>query len=315
MPGSLKALILAAGLGTRLRPLTDIYPKPLMPFCGTTPIDIWLNRLYDAAITDIAINTHYHADAIEQHIQQGGPRLPLHISHEMGEILGTGGCYNPLRTWLGTDAVLVVNGDVISDVDLLALIKLYARGSFAAVLSVLPYALGGGKAVFHQDGLVIDIAKTGPAAASAGTFACAYILGPEIIDLLPTSGSFDIVEFGLRPALHQGLKIASYQHSGIWHDIGTPQQYATAIWSCLRGNWNFNQKLSGHTRRQDGIYVSPKAAVNALAHLAEDAVVEDHAVVAAGAMLRRSIILPHTKIAAGEDVQNSIIAPIGRIPV
>src|SRR4051812_38455198 len=112
MPRGLKGVVLAAGFGTRLRPLTELYPKPLIPFAGTTPLELALWQLGRAGIDENAVNSHHRPDLIDAYVASNPLKQKLKVSHET-EILGTGGCYNPLRAWQGDNDLVVLNGDVV----------------------------------------------------------------------------------------------------------------------------------------------------------------------------------------------------------
>ena len=103
-----KAIVLAAGLGTRLRPLTAACPKPLMPVWGETMLGRMVALLRSWGVTDIAVNCHYLHEQIEKWCGENGCRA-VHES----QILGTGGVLNPLRDWIGDDDFFLVNGDIV----------------------------------------------------------------------------------------------------------------------------------------------------------------------------------------------------------
>jgi NDP-sugar pyrophosphorylase family protein len=103
-----KAVVLAAGLGTRLRPFTCAVPKPLLPVWGDTMLSRVVRHLRDLGVKDIAVNCHYLADQVKEWCAANGC-LAVHEP----EILGTGGVLNPLRGWIGDDDFYLVNGDIV----------------------------------------------------------------------------------------------------------------------------------------------------------------------------------------------------------
>jgi MurNAc alpha-1-phosphate uridylyltransferase len=107
-----RAMVLAAGFGTRMRPLTDALPKPLVPVAGKALIDHVLDRLADAEVTTAVVNVHHMADAIEQHLK-GRTRPKILISDERGELLGTGGGVVKALPLLGDKPFFHVNSDTI----------------------------------------------------------------------------------------------------------------------------------------------------------------------------------------------------------
>src|SRR6185295_12929441 len=107
-----RAMVLAAGLGTRMRPLTDKLPKPLVPGAGKALIDHVLDRLADAGVTKAVVNVHHMADAIEEHLK-GRTRPKIAISDERGELLDTGGGVVKALKTLGDTPFFHVNSDTI----------------------------------------------------------------------------------------------------------------------------------------------------------------------------------------------------------
>ena len=107
-----RAMVLAAGLGTRMRPLTDTLPKPLVPVAGKALIDHVLDRLADAGVAEAVVNVHHMADAIEQHVK-GRTRPKIEISDERGELLDTGGGVVKALKALGDAPFFHLNSDTI----------------------------------------------------------------------------------------------------------------------------------------------------------------------------------------------------------
>jgi mannose-1-phosphate guanylyltransferase len=292
-----KGVVLAAGLGTRLKPLTERWPKPLVPFCGTTPLLLALRRLHQAGIADIAVNTHYLGDQVQAALMARPFGLSPRVSHEK-EILGTGGVYNPLRDWQGSADLVVINGDVVSDIDVESVVAVHRQSDAVATMALLPEVLPGESAVFFEDGRVVAIGKSGPGGAQRGNFACVQILSRSFVDLLPSTGSFDVISQGYQKALEAGMRVAALVHRGIWHDIGSVQRYAAGVFDVLTRQGG----LAALGIDPRGVTVTP-----------EGGVIEDGAEVGAGAVVERSIVLPGGKVAAGEHVKSLIIASTGRI--
>ena len=225
----IKGMVLAAGFGTRLRPITNLYPKPLVPFLGSTPLELATRRLSDAGIEEVAINGHYLAEQIESFVRSGkkqGKRL--HYSFEP-EILGTGGAYNPIRPWLGTEHhLLAYNGDVLTHIDLTALIQFHFDGKFVATMAVLPKPIAEESGVYCSHDQVLGFGKSPPDKTTARNFACVQILSPQFLQQLPTEGSFDIISQGYQPILNQGLKVGAFLYDGYWEDIRNLRIYLSA---------------------------------------------------------------------------------------
>jgi NDP-sugar pyrophosphorylase family protein len=131
-----KAMILAAGFGTRLKPLTDAEPKPLVKVNGTPMIEFVIERLVEFGIKEIVINTHYLAEQIEFYFRENDFGVKITLSHEK-EILGTGGGIKNAEKFLKSeDAFIVHNVDVLSDIDFGKMADFHFRKSAFATLAV-----------------------------------------------------------------------------------------------------------------------------------------------------------------------------------
>lgn len=294
-----KGLVLAAGFGSRLRPLTDVWPKPLIPFLGTNPLLVALNILRQAGIFEIAVNTHYQAEKIHRVLSSNPYGLSCVVSHE-AEILGTGGVYNPLRGWLGDSDLVVINGDIVSNIDVKSAMIRHQSSQAIATMVVLPNVISGENAVFFRDNRVLTIGKNGPTGTQAGNFACAQILTPKFLELLPKTGTFDIISSGYKKAFEIGSPIGAVVHQGIWHDIGSIQKYAHAVFDLLK----HKVICSELGIDLDRVKVTP-----------EGGVIELGAIVGKGASIGRSIVLPGGVVAAHESIDSLVIIENTRIPL
>ena len=223
--------VLAAGFGTRLRPLTSRLPKPMIRFFGAPLLDLALFRFRSAGISDIAVNAHYLAKEIESGLKASPWGEDVKLSIENPVILGRGGAYIPLRNWFGKKTIVAYNGDIISDIDIAAALAHHRAMRATATMVVLPKPLGRDNAVYcADDGRIGTIAKAPPARGGPWTargFACLQILEPEFLDFLPQEGESDILD-AYAQAITGGHTVTSFVHSGFWHDLGSPTQLLQA---------------------------------------------------------------------------------------
>lgn len=269
-------MILAAGLGTRLRPLTLELPKPLLPV-GDRPAIAHVADALSRAVGALVVNTHHRAEAF------AGLTLALpHVALHEPEILGTAGGVANARRWLGDGDVLVWNGDIVADVDVAA--ALAARRAVGALASwvVAPRAPGEGTVGVSRDGFVVRVRGSVVGdEARGGDFLGISALSPELVATLPREGC--LVGDVLEPALTRGGRVAVAWHEGPWDDIGTLATYAAANARWLGARASF---------------VAPGATV-APGRDVTGSVVGDGAVVAASAT--RSIVMPGARVDAPVD--------------
>lgn len=220
------AIVLAAGLGTRLRPLTDHIPKPLLNIGDKRLIDFPLAQLARAGVHDVVINLHYKGDAIHDYVGDG-QRYGLHVRYSAEPaLLGTGGGIKQAATSL-TDAstFFVMNGDIFCDLDLRALLHAHEQSPHAAATLAI-------RALRKNDTytpLRID-SKGQLASIGEGTdhYTGIMIGTTRLLDQLPPAGQPScLVQQGLHPLLKNGGVISTYRHVGMWNDVGTPEDLAT----------------------------------------------------------------------------------------
>lgn len=225
----LKALVLAAGHGTRLKPLTNDTPKPFLPFFGPTIADFAIHRIQQAGINDIAINI-CHLHEISRRKLQHPFHSEIHVSHE-STLLGTAGAVDGIRTWLGKSDLLIINGDVIADFNISNLVEkhYYAQKNQGAVatMAVLPLLVPQKNPIYVSQNQELTGISTPPKKENmdrACTFACAHIISREFIERVPKNEASEIIPI-YQKFLEENRKITTVFHEGYWRDLGTPLDY------------------------------------------------------------------------------------------
>jgi len=235
----MKAMILAAGLGTRLRPLTDNRPKALVEVGGRTLLEITLARLRGFGVHDVIINAHHFADQIAKYLEaKNNFGMHIEISRE-DVLLDTGGGLKKAAYFFQeTDEPFVLhNVDVISAIDLGRMVQFHTTHRGLATLAVQDrktsryllfddeFRLCGRKS--GKDGTT-EIAR--PAANLQPLAFCGiHIISPRLLNMLAEEGAFPIIASYLR-LTGAGEEILGFPaHEYYWHDLGTPQNVATVI--------------------------------------------------------------------------------------
>ena len=216
----MKAFLLAAGLGTRLRPLTDELPKCLVEVGGRPMLDLWLDALASAGVEDVLVNTHHLAPLVEAHVagRSAGPRV--HLRHEP-VLLGSGGTLLSNRAFVDEeDFFLVVNADNLTDFDLGRLVAAHRGGDAEATLAVFraprPSECGIVEVV---DGMVVGFAEKPHEPRGDLANAGLYAFAPSVLDDLDGPLPRDI-GFDLLPRLVGRARVVPIGDS-YFADIGT----------------------------------------------------------------------------------------------
>ncbi|HEX6589787.1 MAG TPA: sugar phosphate nucleotidyltransferase [Longimicrobiales bacterium] len=232
-------MIFAAGLGTRLRPLTNTIPKALVPVAGVAMLERVARRLIDAGADRLVINAHHHADQIARFIdERDGFGVECRLSIEEGEPLETGGGLlraHQLGYFRGDRPIVVHNADVFTDFPIDTLLESHRASDALATLAVMDRDKSRAL-IFDDDGLCGAVGRDGSvtmARAPHGELAhlgyCGvHACSPELLERITETGVFSIVWPWLRLA-GAGARVAAHRVDGArWIDIGSPEKLAEA---------------------------------------------------------------------------------------
>ncbi len=219
------AMVMAAGLGTRMRPLTATRPKPLIEVAGKPLIDHVFDRLRTAGVTNVVVNVHYLADALEMHLATIGDALSVVVSDERDLLLETGGGLIRAEPMIGSDPFLAVNSDnfwIDGSSDTLRLLASHWReADMDALLLLVPQARAGnhtGQGDFHMDaGGRLSRRRTGRVAPFVYTGI--QMVSKRLLRDAP-EGPFSTNILWDR-AIKEGRCFGTV-HQGLWFDVGTP---------------------------------------------------------------------------------------------
>jgi len=227
----MRALILAAGEGTRLRPLTADRPKPMVPVGGRPVLEHLVALLRQHDIDEVAVNLHYQPDAITDYFGDG-QRFGVRITYSRErELLGSAGAVKQLESFF-TDTFVVIYGDVLTNLDLTAVIDRHRARK--AVGTVVLYEVDDparcGIVALDTDGSIARFVEKPPPGTASGNLANAgiYVLEPDVLELIPSGEPFD---FGLDLfplLLKRELPLYGYRTPDYVLDIGSPERYAQA---------------------------------------------------------------------------------------
>lgn len=224
----MKAMILAAGAGTRLRPLTTLRPKPLFPVCTVPLLGITVSQLRKAGIGDMIVNSHHLSRHIESFLEyHTPPGISLSHSHEP-LLLGTGGAIKKVEGFWEDHPFIVVNGDILHTIDLRAAYQAHLESNNLVTLVLHDYPRFN-QVEIDQEGNIIGIrnrrVREAASATSIRAFTGIHIISPTLLAEIPSNCYVDSIELYLGLAA-RGLKVRGYQsRNHYWCDIGTPDDY------------------------------------------------------------------------------------------
>lgn len=219
----MKALLLSAGLGTRLGDITKEIPKVLVKVNNKPILQYHLENLKKNGITDIAINTHYMSEKIKEYFGDGGKfGVRINYSYEP-KILGTSGSLNNFREYFN-DTFLVIYADVLADFDIKKVLNVHKKNKAIATMVVDKARPFKDKGLIKINGEKVEGSVEKPKSDIPNSYINSglYILEPEVIEKIP-SGNSDFVR-DIFPALANGGRVFCSKHEGYIFDIGTPEE-------------------------------------------------------------------------------------------
>jgi NDP-sugar pyrophosphorylase family protein len=301
MKSEINVFILAAGLGERLRPVTEYIPKPLLPVLGKPVLRSILEQVSSLSMDKLGINVHYKKETITAWINGSAYRDSVTVFPE-DTILGTGGALKNAELFLGDNAFLIHNSDVISDIDLAGLVEFHGASKNLITLAVHDYQRFN-TVVVDDEGLFNGIKGSeilsGKQKLRAFTGIAVY--EPDFLQYLP-SGVSGIVDAWIK-ANESGQRVGTYDVSGCyWRDIGSLSSYASAVIDALRAD---GETVFIHHSAEDCRNITMDGYV----------VLEKQVKLGKGASLRNCIVLPEGSADAGEQYENCILGPDFKIPL
>lgn len=300
----MKALVLAAGFGTRLKPFTEHCPKPLIPVLNVPSLFYAFALLKESGVTEIVCNIHHHAAEIRKAVDAFDfGKLRITFSEETS-ILGTGGGLKKCEPLLGDDDFLLVNSDIISDIDFAALVGSHRMSGVAGTLALYETPDAGTiGAVGVENGLVRDFRNmrlTG--LLSSLIYTGTAVLSPAIFAHLK-KGFSSIVDTGFTGLIDNG-GLGAYLHGGSWMDIGTLESYCRAN----TATGMLPELLAGRVRAAIGMMprrIAADAAIDAGASVVRSSV-GSGCTVGRGAAVENSVLLPGAVVEPGETLSSAI---------
>jgi len=229
----MKAFLLAAGHGTRLRPHTDLLPKCLLPIRGVPMLEIWLALCRQNGISEVLVNTHAHSAAVVDFLKTWRDGLKVHVVEET-ELFGSAGTLRENRNWIGRENKFwVFYADVLTCADLSSMLRLHSPSTAATIGTYsVPDPKRCGIVELDDTGIVTSFVEKPSEPRSNLAFAGIMIATQQLLDAIPEKRGADIA-FDVLPLLT--LKMRAYQISDYLLDIGTQEnyEYAQTSWPGL----------------------------------------------------------------------------------
>jgi len=309
-----KAMIMAAGVGSRLGPLSNVLPKPLVPIVNTPAMDILVKHLISYGIKDVIANTYYKAEDIKNHYSQNASEINFQFITEK-ELSGTAGGVKKCQFFFDKEHdFIIMSGDGLTDIDINKAYESHKNSGSIATIVV--------KNVEHKDvnkyGIIVQD-KNGfvesfqekPSMEEAKSNLAntgIYIFSYDIFNFIPENTFYDFAKNVFPSLMKQGIKINTYVHNGYWSDIGSIEQYKLSNADIL--NKKVKSFIPDVIKTEYGQYVyGDNLIMKQGAKIEGNCVIGNNCTLGRNCIIRNSILWDNIKTEDNIIIENSVILP------
>ena len=326
-------MVLAAGFGTRLQPLTRVLPKPMFPVLGRPLLSHIFDLLLSANITETAVNIHHLPECIVNYFNnERSLQLNLHFSREE-RILGTAGGIKKMQSFLKDDPFILINSDIITDIDLNQVIDFHEQNNSKLTLvvrrdnSVEQYD----PIEICEDGRIVHFigasSKNLPENTAQVMFTGIQVIDPEIFERIPSGQFYGTTEDVFPKMVEDGLPVYGYLHKGYWKDMGNRENYLQVNIDALDGkvwlkgmpSYDSNEHLiippvliGNNCRISESAQIGPHTIIGPNCTikngtLIENSILWEGATIGSDSKITRSIIAQNSTVDTGKDINEKSV--------
>lgn len=321
-----KAMIMAAGLGTRLYPLTGLTAKPMAPILNRPVMEHMLRLLHRHGVREVAVNLHYHPDIIRTYFGDGsefGIDLRYNLEHEL---LGTAGGVGAFRDMFADGTFVVVSGDGLTDIDITAFVAAHRAFGGVATMAVKEVADPSlyGVVVADAEGRITGFQEKPPVAEALSRWCnCGiYAFEPQVFDYIPAGVFTDWAKDVFPALLADGVPFYRWEMRAYWNDVGNIEQYRLGNFDALLGRVALDKPgreiapgiwAGEGTMIDPGAHLEPPVLIGAGCLIEADArligplIIGDGCIIERGAVLDGVIHWDSVKVGQGSRVVGSIV--------
>ncbi len=312
-----KAMVLAAGFGTRLRPLTQVLPKPMIPVMHQPLLAHNLNHLRAAGIRDITVNLHHLPDQVTGFFGDGNKLgIDLHYSREE-KILGTAGGIKAAEKFLTGGTFIVMNSDILADVDLKRVLEFHRKKKSCLTLVVRQDAAPEkyDPIEIRQDGRIVHFIGASsmelPDETTRVMFTGIQIMEPEIFERIPHGQFYGTAQDVFPEMIRDGLPVFGFLHGGYWKDLGNRETYLEVHHDVLDGRVSVRPPVlqaQASTTLTPPVVLGTDCKIDPKARVGPYAVLGNGCRIGAGAAIAHSVLWNDVRIEANATVSGSVLA-------
>lgn len=305
----MKAMVLAAGVGSRLDPLTMQLPKPLVPVANRPVMQHILSLLKKHGFEDVISNLHYQPEKIERFFGDGSSlELNLQFRTEK-ELSGDAGGVRACKDFLGHDTFVVLMGDLLTDTNLTRIVEEHKRKKALATIAVkqVQDVSQFGVAIFDNEGFINGFQEKPSLSEALSNFASTgiYVLEPEVFQYMPATGSYGFGRQLFPWLVERGLPVLAVEIKDYWSDVGTINQYKLSNFDALRGDVElhlpplasgFRLQVEGDAKIDKNVKLEGHLLVGSGSVINSGVKVRGHVIIGTNCFIDSNVVLENTVI-------------------
>ncbi len=304
----MRALILAGGFATRLRPLSCSKPKLLFPIVGVPLITSMASWLHSGGVNEIILAVNHFSDRLKMDI--GPEKKGVKVTYSLEEVpLGTAGPVKLAEGLVGQDGpFFVINGDVATNIDLRAMLALHKQRGASATIALVyaPDPAPYGSVVTDFNGIVKEFEEKSSTAPSKMVNAGVYVIEPSVMSMIPAGRAVSL-ERDIFPRLAKTRVLESWKHDGFWYDIGRISEYIRANKELLKVRGSSAYRGKDPSSIIKPVFLGEQVVLGASTTVGPDTIMGNNTSLGERSVVRNSIIFEDTRIGAGTVVDGAVI--------
>ncbi len=312
MKQKIKAMVMAAGMGSRLEPITLLFPKPLIPVMNRPLMDIILSQLHSIGVDEVISNTYYLANQIIDRYSKNDLGIKFSYIKET-ELSGTAGGVKKCQFFFdeGEDFI-VMSGDVLTTADIKKGIEIHKKSGAIATIGVKPVAhelvSHFGVVVTDENGYITEFQEKPPIEEAKSDLINTgiYIFNYKIFDYIPENTFYDFAK-NVFPKLLEDGQINTFEVSEYWNDIGTISQYKQSIQDVFNGICNVDHSKVVDTNL--GSYISETSKLPSTVRFVGNNVVGANCKIGEYVKLENCVVLDGAEIKTGSELTDCVVLP------
>ncbi len=307
----MKAVVLAGGFGTRIQPLTNSCPKPMLPIVNKPMMEHTMVALRDLGIKDFIVLLYFKPDIIRDYFKDGKD-LGINITYVLpDDDYGTAGSVKLAQELIGDDNFIIISGDLVTDFDFNQIFRCHqdSRSKLTITLTSVPNPLQFGVVIANEDGIIEKfLEKPSWGEVFSDTINTGiYVIEPEILEYIPPNTNFDFAKDLFPLLMKKGIDLLGCTASGYWRDVGNPDSYREVYDDILHDRLYF--KLEGHQQMfPDGIlYSKSPIELPDGVEIVDKVILGDNVTIGKGTRLQNVVIGDNTTIGNFGKLRNSVL--------